>query len=110
MNARTVLRTALFSAFFFLTTLMSCAPDDVVDLGENDRRYAAFYADYLVMSGVSSTVDSSGSVPGADRVDSLLVVHGLTLYEFNERSDTYSKNPRLWRAVLLETKSRLKEI
>lgn len=91
-----------------MTVLTGCSRDEAVELGENDRRYAAFYADYLVLSGVSSDGNDSEPVPEGEQVDSLLIVHGLTLFEFNERSDAYSSNPGLWRAVLLEVKNRLK--
>lgn len=101
---------ALCGAFLVLMFLgQGCTRNKQPVLNEADKKFAAFYADYLVLSGV--TVGESEKVHriGGKHVDSLLEVHALSLEGFNERTDVYKENPNLWKAVLLQVRNNLQE-
>lgn len=107
MRLRITRTVTAFAVVFFLAFAQGCARKDSPVLQEGDKRFAAFYADYLVLSGISSTGTERFFWPGGDLIDSLFDVHGLTLESFNELSDTYRENPKRWRAVLKEVKNNL---
>lgn len=109
MRLRITRTVTAFAVVFSLTLAQGCARKDSPVLQESDKRFAAFYADYLVLSGISPKGAERLSLPGSDLIDSLFDVHGLTLESFNELSDTYRENPKLWRAVLKEVKNNLRD-
>ncbi|MCW8795551.1 MAG: hypothetical protein OQK67_00635 [Chlorobium sp.] len=86
-----------------------CTPEAPYELSQTDKRFAAFYADYMLLSGVADSARDSVAVPGMQTIDSLLDVHTLTMKEFNERAETYRQEPKLWRAILLEVKNNLRD-
>lgn len=91
----------------FMFFMQGCSQNDPSELTETDKRFAAFYADYLVLSGVAANEADSVALMGAQDIDSLLEVHALSWQAFNERVDTYRQEPKLWKAVLLEVKNNL---
>ncbi|MCG8377490.1 MAG: hypothetical protein MI702_13515 [Chlorobiales bacterium] len=89
--------------------LQGCAKSDPPALNEADKRFAAFYADYMLLSGVAVGEADSVALTGIQEIDSLLDAHALTIQVFNERADAYRQEPKLWRAVLLEVKNNLQQ-
>lgn len=94
---------------FLIFFSLGCARQDQPVLHEKDRKFAAFYADYLVLSGIAGDTEDSDSLIGGKNLDSLFEVHALSLESFNERTDVYKENPKLWRAVLQEVKDKLQK-
>ncbi|NEX14273.1 MAG: hypothetical protein C1941_06230 [Prosthecochloris sp.] len=86
-----------------------CTPKAPYELSQADKRFASFYADYMLLSGVTDSARDSVAVPGRQTIDSLLDVHSLTMKEFNERAEKYRQEPKLWRAILLEVKNNLRD-
>lgn len=98
--------TVMVIAMFFL---QGCTKSDPPALNEADKRFAAFYADYMLLSGVAVSEADSVALAGIQEIDSLLDTHALTIQVFNERADAYRQEPKLWRAVLLEVKNNLQQ-
>lgn len=94
---------------FFMFFSQGCAKSDPPALNEADKRFAAFYADYMLLSGVAVSEADSVALTGIQEIDSLLDAHALTIQVFNERADAYRQEPKLWRAVLLEVKNNLQQ-
>lgn len=90
-------------------SFVGCAKSDSVTLGETDKRFAAFYADYMMLSGLAANEADSAELIGGKEIDSLFDVHGLSPQDFNRRADVYRESPKLWRAVLLEVKQELQQ-
>ena len=86
-----------------------CTPKAPYELSQADKRFAAFYADYMLLSGITESARDSVAVPGMQKIDSLLEVHTLTMKEFNEQAEKYRQEPKHWRAILLEVKNNLKD-
>lgn len=103
---RHVTCTVMVITMFFL---QGCAKSDPSALNEADKRFAAFYADYMLLSGVAVSEADSVALAGIQEIDSLLDAHALTIQVFNERADAYRQEPKLWRAVLLEVKNNLQQ-
>lgn len=101
-------RKSFFVAFLIFFS-SGCSPQDQPVLHEKDRKFAAFYADYLTLSGIAGDAKESDSLIGGKNLDSLFDVHALSLESFNERTDVYKENPKLWRAVLQEVKDKLQK-
>ena len=90
-------------------SLQGCAESGPPALNEADKRFAAFYTDYMLLSGVAVNEADSAALMGIQEIDSLLEVHAFTMQMFNERADVYRQEPKLWRAVLLEVKNNLQQ-
>ena len=97
----------LVSFMLALFLAQGCSQEDQLVLHEDDKKFAAFYADYLVLSGIADDESESDSLIGGRYLDSLFDVHALSLERFNERADIYKEDPKLWRAVLQEVKGKL---
>ncbi len=96
-------------AVVFLFFAQGCGENDLPALNNTDKRFAAFYADYLMLSGVAVDEVDSVAVMGVRELDSLFAVHALTRKAFNERADRYRREPKLWKAVLLEVRNNLEQ-
>ncbi len=96
-----------FCALLLIVVASGCSRQDKAVLNERDRKFSAFYADYLVLTGIADDGPEPDSLIGGGSLDSLFGVHGLSLESFNERTDEYRENPKLWRAVLQEVKEKL---
>lgn len=99
----------LIAVVLFMFLAQGCTKDDQPLLQDADKRFAAFYADYLLLSGIASSEPDNVSLVDGKYIDSLLVVHALTIEDFNKLVDTYKDDPRLWRAVLREVKNKLQK-
>ncbi len=93
----------------FMFFAQGCESKDPSALNEEDKKFAMFYADYLVLSGVAAGDSETVSQVGNKSLDSLFDAHALTLDDFNKRTNIYQQEPRLWKAVLLEVKKNLKQ-
>ena len=92
---------------FCFCSMLWCAISGCVEkrhllLDQDDIRYAGFYCDYLLESGV---VSASGGQAALSRLDSadlneLLGTHSLTLESLSRKTEVYKRNSELWRAVL----------
>jgi len=93
---RTLLAAAACTVF-----MTGCGLPGGPRLDATDRKFAAFYGEYLVRTG---SADPSDSIPGepmtsAD-IDSMFVRHGIDQKTFDTKLRSYSKDPALWREVL----------
>ena len=103
---------AIFSVVlsaFLLPLSTGCSEGKPPSLDDADKRFAAFYADYLLYSGVAADDADSGISVKSEELDSLLATHGLSAKDFNERADTYRIKPKLWKAVLTEVRDILQK-
>ncbi len=82
--------------------LAGCVEQKSLALDKDDVRVAAFYADYLLISGVSSGVGTGRdlALPDSADINELLVRHELTREGLNRKIEVYKRNPYLWRSVL----------
>ncbi|MGC8775020.1 MAG: hypothetical protein ACP5R6_07155 [Chlorobaculum sp.] len=103
---------ALFRRLFFIALfgllMAGCSFERQDKLSADDLHFAAFYADYLARSGVTDKGDAAllpGLTPAG--LDTLFVRHKLDQKTFEARLDAYSRNPELWRKVLLEVRRNL---
>ncbi|WP_110022078.1 hypothetical protein [Prosthecochloris marina] len=97
------------AVLLFIFFGQGCTRSEQPVLSEADRKFAAFYADYLVLSGVTVSESENVSLIGGKHIDSLFEIHALTFEGFNERTDVYKENPKLWRAVLLQVRNNLQQ-
>lgn len=84
-----------------LATLAGCSSARDVRLDGVDRRFAAFYSDYLIASGVISRSEDVALVPpSAPDLDLMLSRHSLTEREFQRRMKLYREQPERWKKVV----------
>jgi hypothetical protein len=82
--------------------LASCGLQSGPKLDATDRKFAGFYSDYLVRSGTTSPDSSAqGVVMNSRDLDTLFVRHGIDQKSFDAKLRAYSKDPALWREVLM---------
>ncbi|NTV91845.1 MAG: hypothetical protein HGA72_00780 [Chlorobiaceae bacterium] len=75
-----------------------------------DSRFAAFYSDYLMSSGVEGHVERSDILPpDAEVLGSMLARHSITSDELNSRIRFYREHPMRWRHVLLEVRENIRK-
>lgn len=83
------------------TLLASCQFSPDVTLDRADRRFASFYSDYLIGSGVTSrNEDVMLAPPSGDELRKMLDRHDLTPGEFRKRIRLYREQPERWKKVL----------
>lgn len=93
-----------------LVVLAGCSLQGAPGLDSTDRKFAAFYSDYLVRSGSAEPSDSVQALPlTSGDLDSLFVRHGIDQKIFDEKLRAYSKDPALWREVLVEVRKQLRQ-
>ncbi|ANT64997.1 MULTISPECIES: hypothetical protein [Prosthecochloris] len=90
----------LFLFAFVLSFAFSCSgPSRGLD--EDERRFAGFYADYLLMTSVHT---DDATVPvrlaGAEELDSLLSKHGIGKAVVEQLVQRFESDPERWRVVL----------
>jgi hypothetical protein len=99
-----LLRRLSFIALFGLL-MAGCGAQNSDKLSVDDHHFAAFYADYLARSGVT---DKGKAAPWTNLtpagLDTLFVRHKLDQKTFDARLNAYSRDPELWRKVLLEVR------
>lgn len=81
-----------------------------VEPAEEDRRFAAFYSDYLLASGVSGRSQGAPAVAALDSaaLGALLEKHGLDVGALQERTEAYRQDPELWQQVLMQVREEIK--
>ncbi len=92
---------ACVSLLLPLLLLAGCGAGRDVSLDGVDRRFAAFYSDYLVGSGVSAQSEDVALVPPSAReLELMLARHSLTGDEFQRRMKLYREQPERWKKVV----------
>ena len=93
------------SSFLFFGCVMQSEPK----LDAADMKFAAFYGEYLVRSGTTLSDSTAREVTmTSGDLDYLFVRHGLDQRTFDAKLRTYSKDPSLWREVLLQVRKNLR--
>ncbi|RNA66116.1 hypothetical protein CR163_000845 [Prosthecochloris sp. ZM_2] len=87
--------------------LSGCSGTEEPRLDDVDRRFAAFYSEYLLTGGLAADGRDSSALMPRDHIDSLLDRHDLSLELLHERAERYQERPGLWKQVLLDIRSRL---
>ncbi len=92
-------------------SLCGCELQQPQKLDSTDMKIAAFYSDYLLVSGAivpdAAPVSEFPEV-SAQEIDTLFVHHGIDQKVFNDRLARYSRNPALWRNVLVQVRKNLR--
>jgi hypothetical protein len=103
----TLRRLPLFLAC--LAFLAGCGLQPGPKLDATDMKFAGFYSDYLVRSGTTSPESQAQAVVmTSGDLDSLFVRHGIDQNTFDAKLRSYSKDPSLWREVLLQVRKNLR--
>jgi hypothetical protein len=99
-------------SFFLACTgvLAGCGLQSGPKLDATDMKFAGFYSDYLEQSG---TIAAESPLQGAPamtsrELDSLFSRHGIDQKTFDTKLSGYSKDPALWREVLLQVRKNLR--
>ncbi|NTU43902.1 MAG: hypothetical protein HGA99_00045 [Chlorobiaceae bacterium] len=103
-----------FSVFtlclIFSSALLGCSEKKLSKLDQDDIRFAGFYSDYLLQSGIPAGDDVIVSaVLDAAQLDTLLLRHTLSRERFAFKAQSYSRNPDLWRLVLLQVRENIRK-
>ena len=97
----------ILAGMFFLA---GCSLQNGPKLDATDLRFASFYSDYLVRSGASAPDSSAkGVAMSSAGLDSLFLHHGLDQKSFDAKIRAYSKDPQLWREVLVQVRRDLRK-
>ncbi|ACD90168.1 conserved hypothetical protein [Chlorobium limicola DSM 245] len=97
-------------ALLALPFFAGCGVGEKTSLDMIDRRFASFYSDYLIRSGVTAEDDPVVLLrPDSDAFVTLLGRHSLTPYEFNCRMTRYRQQPERWNEVLLLVRKNLQK-
>ncbi len=99
--------------FFFLActgVLAGCGLQTGPRLDATDMKFAEFYSDYLVQSGTIATDSTAPGEPAltSRELDTLFSRHKIDQKTFDARLARYSKDPTLWREVLLQVRKNLR--
>ena len=89
--------------------LAGCGLQSGPKLDATDMKFAAFYSDYLLRSGASGTEDAGNGIDISPAgVESLFARNGIDQNSFDAKLRSYSKDPALWREVLLQVRKNLR--
>ncbi|NTV26356.1 MAG: DUF4296 domain-containing protein [Chlorobiaceae bacterium] len=92
-----------------LLFMTGCSLQSGPSLDAADRKFAALYSEYLVRSGAAEPSDSARGIPmTSGDLDSLFVKHGIDQKTFDTKLRAYTKDPALWREVLLQVRKNLR--
>jgi hypothetical protein len=93
----------------FVLLLAGCGLQSGPKLDANDMKFAAFYSDYLLRSGTALPESADQNVAmTAGELDSLFARNGFDQKTFDAKLRSYSKDPSLWREVLLQVRKNLR--
>jgi len=97
-------------ALLFGFVLFGCGEKKPSIPDKDDIRFAGFYADYLVQSGVVNGNDEIelSSISSAE-LNKLLERHYLTLEVLSRKTQVYKDNPELWKAVLIQVREDIRK-
>ena len=108
-----ILRDIFRASFYCLVAgfiLLGCAEKKSFTLDKDDIRFAGFYSDYLLLSGVPGEKDTVVlNAPNSADINALLVRHALTRESLNRKTEAYKQNPDLWREVLLQVRENIRK-
>ncbi|MBM3162541.1 MAG: hypothetical protein FJZ79_04335 [Chlorobi bacterium] len=118
MNVQRITRRALCRArlpaavFLLLSAAMLCGclqgKQAVPDAA--DRRFAAFYSDYLVGSGVTSRNEEVVlAPPTGSELERMLARHSMKPEEFQKQVRLYREQPERWKNVLVLIRSEVRK-
>jgi hypothetical protein len=109
MTLSNTFRTSFFCLVFGLI-LFGCSEKKPFSLDKDDIRFAGFYSDYLLVSGVSSGNDNA--VPNAvdsSELNQLLERNALTPETLKRKTQIYKENSELWKAVLVQVRENIRK-
>lgn len=93
-----------------LVFLGGCGIQGRPGLDATDRKFAAFYSEYLVRTGAAEPSDSLKSLPlTSGDLDTLFARSGLDQQTFDAKLRAYSRDPALWREVLIQVRKNLRD-
>ncbi len=97
-----------FFCFVLGCALLGCSEKKSFSLDKDDIRFAGFYSDYLLESGVVAAHEAVAlSALDPSEINALLARHALTRDRMNRKIAAYKRNPELWRSVLLQVRIRI---
>ncbi|MEI8033586.1 MAG: hypothetical protein WCH05_09600 [Chlorobiaceae bacterium] len=109
MKMRDTIRKSL-PVLVFAFALSGCGLKSSSDLDQDDVRFAGFYSDYLLLSGVTEGDEGARlTAPASPELDTLLVGHYLTRERFNFKIRYYRENPLRWRALLVQVRENIRK-
>ncbi|MEI6847749.1 MAG: hypothetical protein WCK32_06905 [Chlorobiaceae bacterium] len=109
MKLRYTFRTFIYYLIFGFA-FWGCSENKSSILDQDDMRFAGFYSDYLLFSGVTA-----GDQPvfttalNSGEVITLLENHTLTREHFTKKIQYYKQNPERWRAVLMQVRENIRK-
>jgi len=109
MTLRPTLHIIILSLIFGFV-LFGCGEKKPSAPDKDDIRFAGFYADYLLLSGVASDNEDIHltSISSAE-LTKLLERHYLTKEVLNRKTQVYKDNPELWKAVLVQVREDIRK-
>ncbi len=117
MDVHGILRSVRFRFFITVVVVLlagalsvGCGVGEKISPDMIDQRFASFYSDYLISSGVTSEDEPVVLLrPDSDAFVRMLGRHSLTPYEFNCRMIRYRQQPERWKEVLLLVRMNLQK-
>ncbi|NMW21115.1 MAG: hypothetical protein HKK67_05675 [Chlorobiaceae bacterium] len=101
---------AFFYCLLFTFVLWGCSDNKPVSLDKDDVRFAGFYSDYMLLSGVLDGNETHAlSAVNPAELNELLVRHALTRESLTRKTALYKENPELWRAVLVQVRENIRK-
>ncbi|MEI6692460.1 MAG: hypothetical protein WCL43_07025 [Chlorobium sp.] len=109
MKWRYTIQTTLL-AFILTVAFLGCAKKQSAVLDKDDIRFAGFYSDYLLISGVAENKDEVVlTAVSTSQLDKLLEHYTLTRESLKLKTLRYKQNPELWRAVLVTVRDNIRK-
>jgi hypothetical protein len=94
----------------FCFALLGCSDNKPSTLDQDDIRFAGFYSDYLLQSGVADRENAIAATSfDSAQLDTLLVRHALDRPRFTAKVQSYRRNPELWRLVLVQVRENIRK-
>jgi len=101
---------ASFICLVFGFALLACSEKKTSVPDRDDIRFAGFYSDYLLQTGIAA---GDGDVPlvalDSGQLNTLLLRHALTRELLGSRMERYRDNPELWRSVLVMVRENIRK-
>jgi len=95
-------------ALFLFPLLTGCAEKKAQELDGDDIRFAEFYSDYLLFSGVSArTGEQLKADLDSGTLSSLLSRHDISVELLIKKSEAYQADPMLWQMVLVRVRDNI---
>ena len=109
MKLRDTFRASFF-CLVFAFTLLGCGEKKSSLLDQDDIRFAGFYSDYLLVSGVIASDETAVlAVHYSTELDSLLLRHAMTREILSRKVQLYKESPELWRSVLVQVRANIRK-